>query len=81
MFKCVNPSAQVFGDYMDKDTVLLLAGRASRLENQDAIDTAIVSMLADPKEVRELSFTRLLVSFLEVFFSYKGCLSVGPCKH
>ncbi|KAF7140168.1 hypothetical protein RHSIM_Rhsim06G0128600 [Rhododendron simsii] len=28
-----------------------LAARASRLENQDAIDTAIVSMLADPKEI------------------------------
>lgn len=51
MFKCTNPSAQVFVDYMDKDTILLLAGRASRLENQDAIDAAIVSMLADPREV------------------------------
>lgn len=71
MFKCANPSAQVFADYMDKDTVLLLAGRASRLENQDAIDTAIISMLADPREVRGLSFTRLLVTFLEVFSSYK----------
>ncbi len=30
----------------------LLAARASRLENQDAIDAAIVGMLADPKEVR-----------------------------
>ncbi|KAJ4879403.1 plasma membrane-type protein [Raphanus sativus] len=43
---------EVFADYMDKDTVLLLAGRASRLENQDAIDTAIISMLADPREAR-----------------------------
>ncbi|KAL0755035.1 hypothetical protein Bca101_092703 [Brassica carinata] len=43
---------EVFADYMNKDTVLLLAGRASRLENQDAIDTAIVSMLADPREAR-----------------------------
>lgn len=32
-----------------------MAARASRLENQDAIDTAIVSMLADPKEVFILS--------------------------
>lgn len=38
---------------MDKDTVVLLAARASRLENQDAIDAAIVNMLADPKEVVE----------------------------
>jgi len=32
--------------------VVLMAARASRLENQDAIDCAIVSMLADPKEVQ-----------------------------
>jgi H+-transporting ATPase len=32
--------------------VLLLAARASRTENQDAIDAAMVGMLADPKEAR-----------------------------
>ncbi|EMS68513.1 hypothetical protein TRIUR3_07571 [Triticum urartu] len=32
--------------------VILMAARASRTENQDAIDTAIVGMLADPKEAR-----------------------------
>lgn len=37
---------------IDKDQIVLMAARASRLENQDAIDTAIVSMLADPKEAR-----------------------------
>lgn len=42
---------QVFNKDMEKDTVVLLAARASRLENQDAIDEAIVNMLADPKEV------------------------------
>lgn len=31
-----------------------MSARASRLENQDAIDAAIVGMLADPKEVYEL---------------------------
>lgn len=31
-----------------------MAARASRLENQDAIDGAIVAMLADPKEVLDL---------------------------
>lgn len=36
---------------MDVDTVVLMAARASRTENQDAIDAAIVGMLADPKEV------------------------------
>ncbi|KAI5344992.1 hypothetical protein L3X38_012869 [Prunus dulcis] len=43
---------EVFTKGVDKDQVILMAARASRLENQDAIDTAIVSMLADPKEAR-----------------------------
>ncbi|KAK7338187.1 hypothetical protein VNO77_18789 [Canavalia gladiata] len=43
---------EVFDTNMDKDMVILLAARAARLENQDAIDTAIVNMLADPKEAR-----------------------------
>ena len=42
---------QVFSKGVDADAVLLMAARASRTENQDAIDTAIVGMLADPKEV------------------------------
>lgn len=46
---------QVFAKGVDQDMVVLLAARASRLENQDAIDTAIVSMLADPKEVLYLT--------------------------
>ena len=44
-------SLKVFAKGVDKDQVILMAARASRLENQDAIDTAIVSMLSDPKEV------------------------------
>lgn len=43
---------EVFNKAMDKDTIVLLAARASRLENQDAIDAAIINMLADPKEAR-----------------------------
>ncbi|KAK6162642.1 hypothetical protein DH2020_002483 [Rehmannia glutinosa] len=43
---------EVFAKDVDKDMVVLMAARASRLENQDAIDTAIVSMLADPNEAR-----------------------------
>ncbi|KAL0330112.1 UNVERIFIED_CONTAM: Plasma membrane ATPase 4 [Sesamum radiatum] len=39
-------------DGVDKEQVILLAARASRTENQDAIDAAIVGMLADPKEAR-----------------------------
>ncbi|XP_014509164.1 plasma membrane ATPase 4 [Vigna radiata var. radiata] len=43
---------EVFAKGVDKDHVILLAARASRTENQDAIDAAIVGMLADPKEAR-----------------------------
>lgn len=41
----------MFPKNIDKDTVVLLAARASRIENQDAIDACIVGMLGDPKEV------------------------------
>nr|GMC75861.1 plasma membrane ATPase 1 [Ipomoea batatas] len=43
---------EVFAKGVDPDTVVLMAARASRTENQDAIDGAIVNMLADPKEAR-----------------------------
>jgi H+-transporting ATPase len=43
---------EVFSRDVDKETVCLMAARASRIENQDAIDTAIVGILADPKEAR-----------------------------
>ncbi|XP_010692042.2 ATPase 7, plasma membrane-type isoform X2 [Beta vulgaris subsp. vulgaris] len=43
---------EVFVKGVDKDMVVLMAARASRLENQDAIDTAIVAMLPDPKQAR-----------------------------
>ncbi|XP_023529520.1 plasma membrane ATPase 4-like isoform X2 [Cucurbita pepo subsp. pepo] len=43
---------EVFANGVDKQHVILLAARASRTENQDAIDAAIVGMLADPKEAR-----------------------------
>ncbi|XP_038878560.1 ATPase 8, plasma membrane-type [Benincasa hispida] len=43
---------EVFVPDMDKDTVMLFAARASRVENQDAIDACIVGMLGDPKEAR-----------------------------
>ncbi|KAG6791263.1 hypothetical protein POTOM_000376 [Populus tomentosa] len=44
---------EVFVNDVDKDTVILLGARASRVENQDAIDSCIVGMLADPKEARK----------------------------
>ncbi|XP_073043236.1 ATPase 8, plasma membrane-type [Primulina eburnea] len=43
---------EVFPKNVDKETLLLLAARASRVENQDAIDASIVNMLSDPKEAR-----------------------------
>ncbi|KAK2996901.1 hypothetical protein RJ639_024794, partial [Escallonia herrerae] len=43
---------EVFANNTDKDSVILLGARASRVENQDAIDACIVGMLADPKEAR-----------------------------
>ncbi|KAL6589789.1 hypothetical protein ACP70R_050225 [Stipagrostis hirtigluma subsp. patula] len=43
---------EVFARGIEKDDVILMAARASRQENQDAIDFAIVSMLPDPKEAR-----------------------------
>lgn len=43
---------EVFSKGIDADTVVLMVARASRIEKQDAIDTAIVGMLADPKEAR-----------------------------
>ncbi|XP_020877181.1 ATPase 3, plasma membrane-type-like [Arabidopsis lyrata subsp. lyrata] len=43
---------EVYAKGVKKEQVLLLAARASRTENQDAIDTAMVGMLADPKEAR-----------------------------
>ena len=43
---------EVFPNNVDKGTLMLLAARASRVENQDAIDASIVNMLGDPKEAR-----------------------------
>ncbi|XP_021298131.1 plasma membrane ATPase-like [Herrania umbratica] len=43
---------EVFKKDVDKDMLLLLAARASRVENQDAIDACVVGMLGDPKEAR-----------------------------
>ncbi|KAA8522905.1 hypothetical protein F0562_009328 [Nyssa sinensis] len=43
---------EVFPKDLDKDSVVLHAARASRVENQDAIDASIVGMLGDPKEAR-----------------------------
>ncbi|CAL5328676.1 unnamed protein product [Camellia sinensis] len=50
---------KVFAKGVDRDLVILLATRASSTKNQDAIDAAIVGMLADPKAragIREVHF-------------------------
>ncbi|XP_062191997.1 plasma membrane ATPase-like isoform X1 [Phragmites australis] len=43
---------EIFVKGINNDDVLLLAARASRIENQDAIDAAMVGRLADPTEAR-----------------------------
>jgi H+-transporting ATPase len=43
---------EIFAKGVDKDMVCLMSARASRVENQDAIDACIVGVLADPKEAR-----------------------------
>ncbi|CAK7336277.1 unnamed protein product [Dovyalis caffra] len=53
---------EVFTKDVDKDTVILLGARASRVENQDAIDACIVGMLADPKEFH-LSLLAIKLAF------------------
>ncbi|XP_021851379.2 ATPase 4, plasma membrane-type-like isoform X2 [Spinacia oleracea] len=42
---------EVFSKGVDMVTVVLMSARASRIENQDAIDGVIASMLSDPKQV------------------------------
>lgn len=59
---------QVFNKDMDKDMIVLLAGRASRLENQDAIDAAIINMLADPKEVEMWNILLEQSDFFDSFY-------------
>ncbi|CAL4937454.1 unnamed protein product [Urochloa decumbens] len=44
---------EMFAPGVEKDDVVLFAARASRVENQDAIDAAMVGMLSDPREARE----------------------------
>ncbi|XP_010537896.1 PREDICTED: ATPase 9, plasma membrane-type [Tarenaya hassleriana] len=44
---------EVFVKDLDKDQLIVHAARASRVENQDAIDACIVGMLGDPKEARD----------------------------
>ncbi|KAK0581091.1 hypothetical protein LWI29_009952 [Acer saccharum] len=48
----------VFAKGVDRDMVVLMDARASRLENQDAIDGAIVAMLSDPKEILHLAHNK-----------------------
>ena len=58
---------QVFAKDMDKDTVLLYGARASRVENQDAIDACIVGMLSDPKEVIYVQLVHTIQSVQTIY--------------
>ncbi|KAH9734180.1 ATPase 11 plasma membrane-type-related [Citrus sinensis] len=51
---------EIFARGVDVDNVVLMAARASQVENLDVIDAAIVGMLADPKEKIFLYF-RLII--------------------
>ncbi|KAH9734210.1 ATPase 11 plasma membrane-type-related [Citrus sinensis] len=51
---------EIFAKGVDADTVVLMAARASQVENLDVIDAAIVGMLADPKKKIFLIF-RLII--------------------
>lgn len=67
---------QIFAKGVDKDMVVLMAARASRLENQDAIDCAIVSMLADPKEVQFIETLDVTILAILKLFANSFCSEV-----
>ncbi|CAI0376444.1 unnamed protein product [Linum tenue] len=75
---------EVFVKGMDKEHVMLLAARASRTENQDAIDAAIVGMLADPKEILNLcnckEDVRRKVHAVIDKFAERGLRSLGVAR-
>lgn len=52
---------EVFPKNLDAEALLLFAARASRVENQDAIDASIVNMLTDPKHVYIYTFPTVVV--------------------
>uniref|UniRef100_A0A804J0R9 Plasma membrane ATPase n=1 Tax=Musa acuminata subsp. malaccensis TaxID=214687 RepID=A0A804J0R9_MUSAM len=67
---------EVFVNGLDRDTVVLYAARASRVENQDAIDASIVGMLAEPKEVIHYYHAAAALNFhgSKLFCSRDPCL-------
>jgi len=74
---------QVFERGITQDQVILMAARASRTENQDAIDTAIVGMLADPKEVYTFvtSSKQRMMIILYYLLWWDGSLSMFSWRH
>ncbi|CAI0555869.1 unnamed protein product [Linum tenue] len=75
---------EVFIKGVDKEYVILSAARASRVENQDAIDACMVNMLADPKEILELCHSsqdlrRKVHSVIEKF-AERGLRSLGVAR-
>ncbi|TQD93903.1 hypothetical protein C1H46_020462 [Malus baccata] len=51
----LDPVIWVFAKGVEKDTIVLMATRASRLENKHAIDATIVAMQVDPEEILNLA--------------------------
>jgi H+-transporting ATPase len=50
---------EVFAKGVDGDTVVLIAARATSMENQDATDSAIVGMLFAPKGIQTLDLIEI----------------------
>jgi len=67
------PILQVFTKDADKDTVILLGARASRVENQDAIDACIVGMLGDPREVCNFIIKKIKIIYIYIYIQYLTC--------
>ncbi|KAF9667778.1 hypothetical protein SADUNF_Sadunf15G0058900 [Salix dunnii] len=63
---------EVFSKGGDADTAVLMAAQASRIKNQDAMDTTIVGMLADPKEIYAVSIIiRIVLGFMLLALIWK----------
>lgn len=61
---------EVFTKDVDRDNLVLLGARASRVENQDAIDACIVGMLSDPKEVFVVCFPVVIGELNHLTFNF-----------
>ncbi|XP_034706225.1 plasma membrane ATPase 2-like isoform X2 [Vitis riparia] len=60
------PLIKVFAKGVDKEMVVLMVARDSRLEKEDAIDAAIVAMLDDPNEELQRYTSFHLIQLIKV---------------